>query len=64
MAKKTTYNGKSREELVLELAKESAAVRTAKIEKMKTGKAKSYRTARKNVARIMTAMNAAARVDK
>ncbi len=59
MAKKTTYNDKSREELVLELAKESAAVRSGKLEKLKTGKAQSYRTARKNVARILTAMRAA-----
>ncbi len=55
--KKTSYNEKSREELVLELAKLRSGLTKAKIEKMKTGKAVEYRTTRKNIARVLTAMN-------
>jgi ribosomal protein L29 len=60
MAKKTSYNEKAHEELVLELAKLRGSLRDLSIEKMKSGKAKEYRTARKNIARVLTAMRAKA----
>lgn len=58
MAKKTSYNGKSHEALVLELAKLRETLGHAHAEKRKSGKAKAYRTARKDIARVLTAMNA------
>ncbi len=58
MAKKISYNTKSHEELALELAKVKGTLRTLAIEKLKSGKPNEHRTARKNVARILTAMNA------
>lgn len=58
--KKTSYNEKAHEELVLELAKLRGSLRNLSIEKMKSGKAKDYRTARKNIARVLTAMQAKA----
>lgn len=57
--KKINYNEKSKEELILELAKLNGSVRNLSIEKSKTGKAKDYRMARKNVARVMTALRLA-----
>jgi len=56
MATKISYNEKSKEELVLALKEERGTVQSAKLEKLKTGKAMRYRTARKNVARILTAL--------
>lgn len=58
MAKKTTYNDKTHEALILELAKLRDGLSTARAEKHKTGKALAYRTTRRNIARILTAMNA------
>jgi len=57
MAKKETYNGKPKEELVLELAKLRESLRSLQAEKLKTGSAKNYREAKKNIARVLTAMN-------
>lgn len=48
----------SKEDLTLELSKRKTALRDFSIEKIKSGKAKEYRIARKEVARIMTALNA------
>lgn len=59
MAKKISYNGKSREELILELVKGREAVQAGYLAKRKGGKVKEYHDARKTVARILTAMNAA-----
>ncbi len=48
----------SKEELVLELTKRKTALRDFSMEKIKSGNAKDYRTTRKEVARIMTALSA------
>ena len=56
MAKKISYNEKTHEELVLELASMRDSLRSLSLEKAKTGKATAYRTARKNIARILTAL--------
>ena len=58
MAKKTSYNEKSHDTLVTELVKLREDLNKARLEKRKTGKAKDYRTTRKNIARVLTAMNA------
>jgi ribosomal protein L29 len=58
MAKKTSYNSKSHEELVLELSKLRGKLPDALMEKRKTGKAKDYRETRKDIARVLTALNA------
>ena len=58
MKKKTSYNERSNEELVLELAKLRSALRGAQAQKVKTGNALEYRTTRKNIARVLTAMQA------
>lgn len=57
MAKKTSYNQMAHEELVLELSKLRGSLRSLSIEKAKTGAAKEYRTTRKAIAQILTAMN-------
>ncbi|HVY35850.1 MAG TPA: 50S ribosomal protein L29 [Candidatus Paceibacterota bacterium] len=62
MAKKESYNGKSMEALNGELDKLRGSLRSLETEKLKTGKAKDFRTARKNIARVRTAINA--QVDK
>lgn len=56
MKKKISYNQKTHEELILELAKFKEELRSALLEKKKTGKAVAYRTARKNIARVLTAL--------
>jgi ribosomal protein L29 len=58
MAKKTTYNDKTNEALVLELAKLRDGLAAAHMEKRKNGKALAYRTTRRNIARVLTAMKA------
>jgi len=58
--KKIKYNEKTPEELTLELAKLRGSIRQAQAAKLKTGNATEYRTTRKNIARILTAMKAGA----
>jgi ribosomal protein L29 len=58
MTKKISYNEKPHEELVLELATLREKLGPARLEKRKSGKALDYRTTRKNIARVLTAMNA------
>lgn len=56
--KKTSYNTLSRPELMAELATLKASIQ-ASVSKMQSGKnSKEYVAARKNVARVLTAMNA------
>lgn len=58
MSKKENYNKKTIEALVEELKKLRATLRDLQAEKLKTGNANKYRTARKNIARIQTELNA------
>lgn len=58
MAKKTSYNEKTAEDLNKDLSSFRAIVREHQAKALQGGKnSKTYREARKNVARILTAMN-------
>lgn len=61
MTNKDSYNTKSAAELNEELKKLKGTLRDLQAEKLKTGNAKNYRTTRKNIARILTALNAQSR---
>jgi ribosomal protein L29 len=56
MTKNISYNGKPAEELQKELVDLRGKLRNEQLEKLKTGKAKGYRTTRKNIARVLTAL--------
>ena len=56
--KKTSYNTHTRAELMAELATLKATIQSS-VAKMQSGKnSKEYTQARKNVARVLTALNA------
>jgi ribosomal protein L29 len=58
MTKKISYNTKTQEELAADLSKLRASV-TDNARKIRQGKGlKEYRTDRKNLARVLTALNA------
>lgn len=57
MAKKISYNTKKPEELKAELAKLKETMRAQTIKSFQGKNTKEYRIARKNIARVLTAMN-------
>lgn len=57
MAKKISYNGKALEELQVELNKLRGELHQEQQKVMQGKSVKDYRLARKNIARVMTAIN-------
>ena len=55
--KKVSYNQKSKEELTVELATLRSALRAMTIKAVQGKNTPLYRTTRKNVARVLTAIN-------
>jgi ribosomal protein L29 len=64
MATKDTYNGKPVSELTKELTTLRALVREHQSKMMQSKGVKEYRNARKNIARILTALQSSTKAEK